>query len=76
MGVGQKHSRVVLQCETMMLQRVWEARRRCTEFLLNVMRMEDKRMIKLVALEARESQSKVKWLEDLKCSLEKFGWTN
>ena len=76
LGVGRLHPRVALQYEMMMLPLVWVARRRCIEFWLKVMRMEDKRVIKLVALEAQEAQGKVKWLEDLKCSWRKFGWTD
>ena len=29
-----------------------------------------------MAREAWDFQSKVKWVEDLKCSLEMFGWAN
>ena len=60
----------------MMLPLVWEARRRCVEFWVRMMRMEEKRIVRMVALEAWEYQSKVKWLEDLKDSLEKFGWSS
>ena len=38
--------------------------------------MEDKRVIRMVALEAWEDHGEVKWLEDLRCSLEKFGWSS
>ena len=38
--------------------------------------MEEKRIVRMVALEVWESQSKVKWVEDLKDSLEKFGWSS
>ena len=38
--------------------------------------MDDKRLIRLVALEAKEAQSEVKWWEDLEYGLEKFGWAS
>ena len=38
--------------------------------------MEETRIVRMVALEAWECQSKVKWVEDLKDSLEKFGWSS
>ena len=76
LGVGRLHPRVALQYEMLMLPLAWEARRRSIEFWLKVMRMDDKRMIRMEGLEAWEVQSKVKWVEDLKCSLEMFGWTN
>ena len=68
--------RVALQYEMLIWPLVWEARRRCIAFCLNIKRMDDKRMIRLVELEAREVWSKVKWVVDLKCSLETFGLTN
>ena len=75
LGVGWRHPRVALQYEMMMLPLVWEARR-CDEFWVRVMRMEEKTIVRMVALEALECQNKVKWVEDLKDSLEKFGWSN
>ena len=59
-----------------MLSLIWEARRRCIEFWLKIMGMDDTRLIRLVALEAQEPQNNVKWWEDLKCGLEKVGWTS
>ena len=38
--------------------------------------MEEKRIVRMVALEAWECQRKVKWVEELKDSLEKFGWSS
>ena len=38
--------------------------------------MEENRIVRMVALEAWECHNKVKWVEDLKDSLEKFGWSS
>ena len=64
--------------EMMMLPLVWEARRRCVEFWVRMMRMEEKKIVRsrMVALEAWECKNKVNWVEDLKDSLEKFGWSS
>ena len=74
--VGRRHPRVALQYEMMMLPLVWEARRRCIEFWVRMMRMEEKRIVRMVALEAWECQRMVKWVEELKDSLEKFWWSS
>ena len=58
-----------------MLPLVWEARR-CVEFWVKMMRMEEKRIVRMVALETWKCQNKVKWVEDLKDSLMKFGWSS
>ena len=71
--VGWQHPRVALQYEMMMLPLVWEARRRFVEFWWRMMRMEEKRIVRMVALEAWECQNMVNWAEDLKDSMEKFG---
>ena len=78
MEVGCWHPRVALQYEMMMmLPLVWEAKRRCIEFAwLKAMCMDDKRLIRLAALEAQEPKSKVWWWVHFKCGLEKFGWTS
>ena len=52
----------------------WEALRRGTEFWVQVLRMNDDRLVKVVMLEALEIGSKVKWIKDLQQSLEKLGW--
>ena len=38
--------------------------------------MEEKRIVRMVALEAWEWQRKVKWVEELRDSLEMFGWSS
>ena len=70
--VGRRHPRVALQYEVMMLPLVWEARR-CVGFWVRMMRMEEKRIVRMVALEAWECQNKVKWVED---TLEMFRWSS
>ena len=50
------------------------ALRRGIEFWVQVMRMNDNRLVKVVMLEALEVGSKVKWVKDLQQSLEKLGW--
>ena len=50
------------------------ALRRGIEFWVQVMRLNDNRLVKVVMLEALEVGSKVKWVKDLQQSLEKLGW--
>ena len=38
--------------------------------------MEEKWIVRMVTLEAWGCQNGVKWVEDLKDSLEKFGWSS
>ena len=59
-----------------MLPLVWEAKIRCMKFWVKVLKMEGKKVIRMVALEVWEDHGEVKWLEDLRCSLEKFGWSS
>ena len=56
--VGRRHPSVALQYEMMMLPLVWEARKRCVEFCVRIMKMEEKRIVRMVALEAWEAMSK------------------
>ena len=74
LGVGRRHPLVSLQFEMDMLPMKWEALRREIEFWVQVMRMNDHRVVKVVMLEALEVGSKVKWVKDLQQSLEKLGW--
>ena len=58
----------------MTLPLVWEARR-CVEFWVRMMRLEEKRIVRMVALEVWECQRKVQWVEELKDSLgSQVGW--
>ena len=61
LGVGRRHPLVYLQFEMDMLPVRWEALRRGIEFWVQVMRMDDDRLVKVVMLEALESGSKVRW---------------
>ena len=54
LGVGRLHPEVALQIEMEMLPLKWEAKTRCMEFWLKVLRMWDSRLIRLVVLEAME----------------------
>ena len=74
LGVGRRHPLVSLQFEMDMLPVKWEALRGGIEFWVQVMRMNDYRLVKVVMLEALEIRSKVKWVKDLQQSLEKLGW--
>ena len=65
---------VSLQFEMDMLPVRWEALRRGMEFWVQVVRMNDDRLVKVVMLEALEIGSKVKWVKELQQSLEKLGW--
>ena len=74
LGVGRHHPLVSLQFEIDMLPVKREALRRGVEFWVQVMRMNDDRLAKVVMLEALEIESKVKCVNDLQQSLEKLGW--
>ena len=74
LGVGRRHPLISLQFEMDMLPVKWEALRRGIEFWVQVMRMNDNRLVKVVMLEALEVGSKVKWVKDLQQSLKKLGW--
>ena len=74
LGVGRLHPKVALLFEMKMLPLKWEARSRCIDFWLKVLRMGDNRLIRSVMLEAMEMRDKVKWLRDLEQSLGELGW--
>ena len=74
LGVGRLHPKVALLFEVMMLPLKWEARSRCIDFWLRVLRMGDNRLIRSVMLEAMEMRDKVKWLRDMEQSLGELGW--
>ena len=56
-----------------MLPLKWEAIRRVIDFWVQVMRMDDGRLVKVVMLEALELGSKVRWVKGLHQSLERCG---
>ena len=56
-----------------MLSLKWEAIRRVIDFWVQVMRMDDGRLVKVVVLEALELGSKVRWVKGLHQSLERCG---
>ena len=60
LGVGRRHPLISLQFEMDKLPVKWEALRRGIEFWVQVMRMNDNRLVKVVMLEALEVGSKVK----------------
>ena len=60
-GVGRCHPLVSLQFEMNMLPVKWEALRRRIEFWVQVMRMDDDKLVKVVMLEALEIGSEVRW---------------
>ena len=74
LGVGRLHPLVALQYEMNMLPVKWEAMKRSMEIWVQVTRMGEGRMLKVVMMEALEQGSKVKWVKDLWQSLEMFGW--
>ena len=63
-----------IQFKMNMLPVKWEAMKRIAEFWVQVMRMANGRLLKMVMIEALELGSKVKWVKDLWQSLEVFGW--
>ena len=52
----------------------FEAKKRCIEFWVKILRMEGNRLVRMVMLEAMGLRGKVKWIENLKQSLEEIGW--
>ena len=74
LGVGRLHPKVALQFEMRMMPVIWEAKRRCIEFWLKVLRMSDDRLVKWVVVEAGEMVRKIGWQKDLEQGLEEFGW--
>ena len=73
-GVGSLHPLVSLQFEMNMLPVKWEPMKRGIEFWVQVMRMGDGRLVKVVMLEVLELGSKVRWVKELQQCLEMFGW--
>ena len=74
LGVGRLHPLVSLQYEMSMMPLRWEGMRRCIEFWVTVLRLNEERLLKVVMLEALERGCKVKWVQYLRKSLEMFGW--
>ena len=76
LGVSKLHSKVSLQFEMGMLPLEWEAKKRCIEFWWRILRFDDDRLVRQVALEVQRMSGKVRWLKELEQSLEKFEWQN
>ena len=74
LGIGRLHPHVSLQYELNMMPLRWEGMRRCIEFWVTVLRLNEDRLLKVVMLEALERGSKIKSVQDLKQSLEVVGW--
>ena len=74
LGVGRLHPLVSLQFEMNMLPMKWVAMKRSIEFWVQVMRMTDGRLLKVVMLEALEIGCKVRWVKELQQSLVRFKW--
>ena len=74
LGVGRLHPLVSLQFEMNMLPMKWMAMKRSIEFWVQVMRMTDGRLLKVVMLEALEVGCKVRWVKELQQSLVRFKW--
>ena len=74
LGVGRLHPLVSLQYELSMMPLRWKGMRRCIEFWVTVLRLNEDRLLKVVMLEALERGNKIKWVQNLKQSLEMFGW--
>ena len=66
LGVGRLHPKVSLQFDMQMVPLRFEAKKRCIEFWVKVMRMEGNRLVRMVMLEAMGLSGKVKWIEKLK----------
>ena len=52
LGVSRLHPKAALQYEMKMMPVTWEAKRRCIEFCLTVLRMSDDRLVKRVVMES------------------------
>ena len=65
LGVGRFHPLVSLQYELNMMPLTWEEMRRCIEFWVMVLRLNDERLLKVVMLEALEKGCKIKWVQNL-----------
>ena len=76
LGVNCLHPKTSLQMEMDMLPLEWAAKKRSMAFWFRIMRMEESRLLRLVALEAAELGRKVKWIEDLHSNLAEIGWDN
>ena len=74
LGVGRLHPLVSLQFEMNMLPMKWVVMKRSIEFWVQVMRMSDGRLLKIVMLEALEVWCKVRWVKELQQSLVRFRW--
>ena len=57
-----------------MLPLKWEAIKRVVDVWVQVIRMNDDRLMKMVMLEALELGSKVQWVKNLHQDLEKCEW--
>ena len=76
LGVNHLHPKTSLQMEMDMLPLEWAAKKRSMAHWFRIMRMEESRLLRLVALEAAELGRKVKWIEDLHSNLAEIGWDN
>jgi len=72
--VGRLHPKISLQFELNTLPLEWEAIKRCIEFWVKVMRMDENRLLKQVMVEVMEMEDEVRWKQDLERSLRKLGW--
>ena len=66
LGVERLHPLVSLQYELNMMPLRWEGMRRCIEFWVTVLRLNEDRLLKVVMLEALERGSKIKCVQNLK----------
>ena len=73
LGVGRLHPRVSLHFEMQLVPLKFEAKKRCVEFWVKVLRMEGNRLVRMAMLEGLGLRGKVKWIENLKQSLEEIG---
>ena len=67
-------AKAAFQYEMKMMPVTWEAKRRCIEFWLTVLRISDDRLVKRVMMESLEMVGKTAWQKDLECGLEGFDW--
>ena len=74
LGVGRLHPKVSLLFKLNTLPLKWEVMKRCIEFWVKVMRMEEDRLLKQVMVQVMELGDGVRWKQDLENCLRMFGW--
>ena len=73
LGVRRLHPSVSLQFVMRMLPLKWEAVTRAIDIWVQVMRIDENRLVKVVMLEVLKMGSRVRWVQNLKQSMKEIG---